>query len=148
MNTMKTMKTVAALALVTGNVHAAAFAQAFENSMAAQAKIDHEMEQDLRQKYGLPNGKGIVLVSSHYISVSADYGCSWQGMDHDLNAKRIAIWGLLANPSGEYFNATIRDNKGEGRAFIQRPADKGTLLDMLNETIQQIEAEKARTRRS
>ena len=117
---MKTMKTLTALALATGNVHAEAFAQAFENSMAAQAKIDCEVEQDLRQKYSLPNGKGMVLVSSHYSSVSADYGCSWQGMDHDLNAKRIAIWGLLANPSSEYFNVTIRDSKGEGRAFIQR----------------------------
>ncbi len=138
---------VAALTLAAG-AQAQSLSERFESSMAAQAKIDYDFEQQLRQDYGLPNGKGMVWVSSHHVSVSADYDCFWIGMNHDLRARLIAIEGLIANPGSTYFEATIRDSKGEGKAFVQRPADEQELTGTLNLVVDQLNASKAKGSKS
>ena len=135
------MMAVAAFALATG-VQAQTFRQNFENAMAAQAKIDYDFEQKLRERFGLPDGKGIILVSSHSDYVSADYNCCWKG-DHDFYAKVMALDGLMANPESQYFEATIRDQDVEGRAFIQRPAD-GNLNPLYQQALDEHDAWKAK----
>jgi hypothetical protein len=119
-NTMKTMMAVAAFALAIGSSQAQTFREAFESAMETQAKRDYDFEQQLRRQYGLPNGKGMVLVSSHHASVSADFNCFWPRLNHQGEAQLIAAEGLAANPDSAYFEATIRDSQGEGRSFLQR----------------------------
>lgn len=127
------ISSLAVLAAVTAKADEA-LAQAFEQRMAAQAKIDYDMKQELERVYD----GAMILTSSHFASVSLKYGYTFApGMTKANRGKSIALYGLIVNPESLYFEVNLYDENGSTDVQVQRNEYAGVeeIVDALHELI-------------